>query len=84
MAGPLWGKYRGVVTNSVDPKKLGRVMVSIPSVTGNETAWAMPCVPFSGTRPSKREIPPVGTPVWVEFEGGDVSRPIWVGRFWVK
>ena len=83
MAGPLWGKYRGVVTNSVDPRKLGRVMVSVPAMTGNET-WAMPCAPYSGRRLTKREIPPVGTPVWVEFEGGNVSRPIWAGRFWTK
>jgi hypothetical protein len=32
MPGPLWGKYRGVVTKSVDPSKLGRVMVSVPAV----------------------------------------------------
>jgi hypothetical protein len=83
MPGPLWGMYRGVVTKSVEPSKLGRVMVSVPAVMGqNETAWAMPCVPYRGKRPDKRDIPPVGTHVWVEFEAGDVARPIWVGRFW--
>ena len=25
-------------------------------------------------------IPPIGAGVWIEFEAGDVSRPIWVGR----
>jgi Type VI secretion system/phage-baseplate injector OB domain len=83
MSGPLWGKYRGVVTKSVDPSKLGRVMVSVPSVM-NQATWAMPCVPYTGRTLLKRQIPPVGTPVWIEFEGGDVSQPIWVGRFWSK
>jgi hypothetical protein len=78
---PLIGKHRGVVTHAADPLNLGRVQVSVPSVMA-EPAWALPCVPYSGRKPRKSEIPPAGTPVWVEFEGGDVTRPIWVGRFW--
>ncbi len=27
-------------------------------------------------------LPQVGDTVWVEFAGGDVSRPIWAGTFW--
>ena len=27
-------------------------------------------------------MPPVGAGVWIEFEAGDVSRPIWVGGWW--
>ena len=27
-------------------------------------------------------LPQVGDTVWIEFAGGDVSRPIWVGTFW--
>lgn len=26
-------------------------------------------------------VPEVGDPVWVEFEGGDLSKPIWVGTW---
>ena len=35
-------------------------------------------------RPERRHrFPPeVGSGVWVEFEGGDVSYPIWVGCYW--
>src|SRR5207342_1678154 len=29
-------------------------------------------------------VPPVGAGVWVEFEAGDVSRPIWVGCWWAS
>ena len=31
------------------------------------------------TRRAPTLVPPVGAGVWVEFEAGDVSRPIWVG-----
>ena len=27
-------------------------------------------------------VPPVGAGVWIEFEAGDVSRPIWSGAWW--
>jgi hypothetical protein len=27
-------------------------------------------------------IPPVGAAVWIEFEAGDTSRPIWTGGWW--
>jgi hypothetical protein len=27
-------------------------------------------------------LPDVGSGVWIEFEGGDVSYPIWVGGYW--
>ena len=78
-----WGKYRGVVLDGADPRSRGRVRVSVPSVMGEgESAWAMPCVPYAGARLDERQIPPAGTPIWVEFEGGSPSQPIWVGRFW--
>ena len=27
-------------------------------------------------------LPPAGTSVWVEFEEGNINRPIWAGFFW--
>jgi uncharacterized protein involved in type VI secretion and phage assembly len=27
-------------------------------------------------------LPEIGSGVWIEFEGGDVSYPIWSGCFW--
>jgi uncharacterized protein involved in type VI secretion and phage assembly len=44
--------------------------------------WAMPCVPYAGNGVGFFAIPPEGANVWVEFEGGDPSRPIWTGCFW--
>jgi uncharacterized protein involved in type VI secretion and phage assembly len=61
----------------------GRVMVSVPAVTGGGTLnWAMPSAPFGGSGVGLWAIPPVGANVWVEYEGGDPDRPIWSGCFW--
>ena len=80
----LSGLYRGTVVDKTDPLKLGRVKVSAPSVMpASQAAWAMPCVPYSGVR-QRKKAPAVGTPVWVAFEGGDVAKPVWLGRYWSK
>lgn len=78
-----FGKYRGTVTNNIDPKQLGRVQVSVPAVLGDGfLSWAMPSVPWAGPGVGFFAIPPVDANVWVEFEAGDLERPIWSGCFW--
>ena len=80
---PFYGKYRGVVANNVDPSRLARLQVAVPSVFGpGTTAWAMPCVPYAGPHLGWFALPPIGANVWVEFEGGDPNLPIWSGCFW--
>ncbi len=79
----FFGKYRGTVTNNVDPQQMGRLQVSVPAVLGDgRLSWAMPCVSFAGPGVGLFMIPPVGANVWVEFEGGDPDYPIWSGCFW--
>ncbi|MCB9765335.1 MAG: baseplate assembly protein [Alphaproteobacteria bacterium] len=79
----FFGKYRGKVTNNIDPLQQGRLQVAVPSVLGlNVLAWALPCVPFAGNNVGFHMIPGIGANIWVEFEGGDPDRPIWVGCFW--
>jgi hypothetical protein len=77
----FYGKYRGVVTD-VDETTM-RIKASVPSVlpTGG-TGWCMPCVPYAGPQVGVLMLPEVGSGVWIEFEGGDVSYPIWVGMYW--
>jgi uncharacterized protein involved in type VI secretion and phage assembly len=78
-----FGKYRGTVIDNADPQKKGRLKVSVPSVLPPSLSdWAMPCVPYAGPQVGLFAIPPVGAGVWVEFEAGDISYPIWVGCFW--
>ncbi len=79
----LWGKYRGIVADNLDPLELGRVRVAVPTVLGGAgSAWAMPCVPYAGPLVGFCMAPPIGAAVWVEFEGGDPAHPIWSGCFW--
>jgi hypothetical protein len=79
----FFGKYRGKVTNNVDPQNLGRIQVEAPAVLGfGRHSWAMPCTPYAGMQVGFYAIPPVGANVWVEFEGGDPDYPIWSGCFW--
>jgi uncharacterized protein involved in type VI secretion and phage assembly len=81
--GRHFGKYRGTVIDNADPKKKGRLKVSVPAVLPPSLAdWAMPCVPYAGNQVGLLAIPAVGSGVWVEFEAGDISFPIWVGCFW--
>lgn len=79
-----FGKYRGVVTDSADPDSLGRVKVSLSDFPGFADAWCMPCVPYAGNKMGWFVIPEVGANVWIEFEAGDLNRPIWAGCFWDK
>jgi uncharacterized protein involved in type VI secretion and phage assembly len=80
-----YGKYRGTVTDNQDPRQQGRLKVQVPEVLADvDSGWAMPCAPYAGDRTGAYTIPPVGAGVWVEFEAGDVSRPIWVGGWWVS
>ena len=79
----FYGLYRGVVTDNNDPSSLGRIKAQVPAVFGDvDSGWAMPCVPYAGDNVGIAFLPEVGSGVWIEFEGGDVSYPVWVGCYW--
>jgi uncharacterized protein involved in type VI secretion and phage assembly len=83
VTGRFLGKYRGVVTDNLDPLMIGRVRAKVPDVTGDaETGWAMPCAPFGGKTMGFFAVPSVDAGVWIEFEHGDPDYPVWVGCWW--
>lgn len=82
MEGRFFGKYRGTVKSNQDSTNRGRLEVWVPAVMGDEPIWAMPCVPYAGDNMGLYTMPEPETGVWVEFEAGDPSYPIWVGCFW--
>lgn len=78
----LTGLYRATVINDQDSYHLGQVEITIDSMPNEPAHWAMPCVPYAGANVGLALIPAVGSKVWVGFEGGDVSLPVWLGAFW--
>jgi hypothetical protein len=73
-----FGIYRGVVVNNLDPLNRDRLQIKVPQVFSDEVlGWAWPRESSS----IKLQVPAVNQGVWVEFEGGDPSFPVWVGTF---
>jgi hypothetical protein len=81
-ASKFFGKYRGRVADNRDPLLRGRLKVQVPQVLGKSEVWALPCVPYAGKDVGFFALPKTGTAVWVEFEAGDPSYPIWTGSLW--
>lgn len=80
-----YGKYRGIVVDNEDPTRLGRVKVRVPNLVGHDVVvgWATPCAPFGGAADQGfLFVPDREAGVWVEFEGGHLECPIWVGTYW--
>ena len=79
----FFGKYRGKVTNNVDPEQRGRIIVEVPDVLKDmPSSWALPSLPVSGMQMGFFTVPPLHADVWVEFEQGNPGYPIWSGGFW--
>lgn len=84
--------YRALVCNTHDPKKLGRVQIRVPSIHGTKNSkgtfiedaslpWAYPGIMFGAANDMGNFIvPEKGTIVFVTFEAGDSSKPIYFGR----
>ena len=81
--GKYYGKYRASVVDVNDPILSGRIRVRCPRVLGNAvSSWCLPCIPNAIDGKGDFYLPPVGEAVWVEFEEGDVSKPIWSGGWY--
>lgn len=79
----FYGKYRAIVTDTNDPESMGRLKAKVPEVLADvDSPWALPCAPYAAAGEGLYTVPPVGAGVWIEFEAGDPSRPIWTGAWW--
>jgi hypothetical protein len=79
MTTQFFGVYRGIVEDIKDPENRRRLKVSLPALLGEEKMWAEPCI-----QPGLQLMPEVGDIVWVEFEAGDPSLPVWIGALYGK
>lgn len=82
--GRHYGKFRGTVTDNSDPNNLGRVKAQVPRVLGTQdSGWALPAFIYGGaSEQGLFAVPDIGAGVWIEFEGGDLSYPIWTGTWY--
>jgi hypothetical protein len=74
----FYGVYRGTVQSNADPNNTRRLRLTVPQVMGEEpTDWSWP-MDSSGAYFTP---PSIGQGVWVMFEGGDPSFPVWSNTF---
>ena len=84
-AGRHFGRYRGQVVDVDDPQSVGRLKVKVPEVLGDvDSGWALPAFALPGDGSGMFAVPPVGAGVWIEFEGGNLSRPVWAGGWFAE
>ncbi len=78
-----FGLYRGIVRDVADPEDRGRVRLEVPEVWGQGklSNWASYCAPFGGGGAGFFMLPRPGDGVWVMFERGEPTKPVWIG-FW--
>lgn len=77
-----YGKYRGTVVSPVDTTMMGRITASVTIGGAPLLVVANACTPFAGPGCGFYAIPPIGAGVWIEFEEGDLDRPIYSGCYW--
>lgn len=89
VAGQMPGLVEAIVTDNVDPAKLGRVkvrFVSLPGPTGGdepvESFWARLVMPMAGQERGWMTIPEIGDEVLVSFVHGDVQNAIVLGSLY--
>ena len=76
----FYGLYRGEVVDSADPSGGRRLRLRVPQLFHDQiTGWAWQSDPGLTIR-----LPSPGQGVWVQFEGGDPSFPVWTGTFGPK
>jgi hypothetical protein len=73
-----YGIYRAQVFDNADPDDVRKLRLIIPQISGDAVSkWVLPM----DANNTAATLPPVGSGVWVQFEAGDPSYPVWLGSF---
>ena len=80
----FFGIYRGTVVANKDPETHRRLKVNVPQLSGSALGKDLPWAWPKETSSMKTEVPEIGDGVWVMYEGGDPSYPLWVGTYGKK
>ena len=82
MSGERYGLYRAKVVERNDERQRGRIKVQIPSVSGEgKSQWVEACMNTAYDGGGDIAVPKVGDTVWIAFEEGDITKPVYVGNF---
>lgn len=77
--------YPGQVVNNVDTQELNRLKVFVPGVQGGVCLWALPRHQHGSKNTGFKYLSPkVGDWVWVSFEQGAATHPLWEYHSWAK
>jgi hypothetical protein len=81
-----YGLYRATVESVEEDDNLGIISVKIPDVFGPDhtVSRVRPCAPFAGDKHGFVAIPEPGDGVWIQFEAGNTSLPVWIGFWWAS
>ena len=82
--GRYYSVYRGIVIDNDDVEKhMNRVKVCVPEVMGGVFAWAYPKGQHGSISSGFKFLAPkVGDTVFVTFEFGDPTKPLWEYHGW--
>ena len=74
-----FGKYIAYVRDNKDPMQKGRIKVQCPNVFGDGLSdWCEPVIPVAYNGHGDIAIPKLNDTVYIEFEEGDIKRPLYV------
>lgn len=77
--GRFYSFYRAMVIDNVDPDHMNRLQIAIPEVQGGIILWALPFGQHGGMKTGFKYLSPeIGDVVYVMFEYGNPSKPLWV------
>lgn len=84
--GLYYSVYKGIVTDNVDPQDQGRIKVQLPELGRDDPLelFAYPISPFAGPGHGFFFPPEVDARVWVMFEGGNPTLPLYLGGWWTN
>ena len=79
-----YGTYRAIVVNNIDEEKhMNRLKVMVPEVMSGIMTWALPKGQHGSTQTGFKYLAPkIGDIVFVTFEFGDPTKPLWEYHGW--
>lgn len=82
----FFGKYRGKVTSIGENRKdLGIITVEVPEIFRDiDIPLVKPVIPFAGKNCGFGALPKKDDVIWIEFEAGNLNKPIWTGFWWAE